>query len=107
MLDGCPYSIRAMEVLKLHNIPYKIINVDNNNKDKYVTDIIDTFPQIYLKKYNSNQNLLLGGCDDLTNFIMNFKSQKLNKNDINIFMRKYKWSKKAALRLIQLINQKQ
>ena len=104
MLENCPYSIKAAELLKIHNISNKTTWISGNMRNKYITDKISTYPQIYLKKYNSNQNLLLGGCDDLEAFIMNFKSQRLNENEINIFMKKYNWSKKASLRLIQLIN---
>lgn len=106
MLKNCSYSIRAEQLLSLHNIKHKLTWIDSNMKDIYITNQIDTFPQIYLKKYNSNQNLLLGGCDDLAEFITTFKFQKINENDINTFMNKYKWSKKASLRLIQLINTK-
>jgi len=106
MLVDCPYSIRAAELLKNNNIPNKSIWITYKDKDKYVNDMIDTYPQIYLKKYNTNQSLLLGGYDDMAEFIMNFKSQKYNINEINIFMKKYKWSKKATLRMIQMLNVK-
>jgi glutaredoxin len=104
MLENCPYSIAAGELLKTHNIPNKMIWITQNDKDKYVTDMISTYPQIYLKKYNNNQHLLLGGHDDLSNFISNFLSQKLTDTNLNTFSQKYNWSKKATLRLIQLIN---
>jgi len=42
----------------------------------------------------------------MAEFIMNFKSQKYNINEINIFIEKYKWSKKATLRFIQMLNVK-
>lgn len=74
------------------------------NKDIYKSEYIATFPQIYLNKYNTKGNLLLGGYDDLNNFIITFRGNKLNDRDIDIFMNKYNWSKKATLRMIQLIN---
>jgi len=104
LLDNCSYSIAANNLIKNYNIPSKIININTNEKDKFVTEQIDTFPQIYLKKYNSKENLLLGGYDDLNYFISTFKSQKLSDENIDDFSKKYKWSKKAILRLIQLIN---
>lgn len=104
MLENCPYSIAADELLKNHKIPNKTTWITQNEKNNYVTDLIDTYPQIYLKKYNSNQHLLLGGYDDLSNFMTNFLSQKLTDTNIDNFNRKYKWSKKATLRLVQLIN---
>jgi glutaredoxin len=104
MLENCPYSINADKIIKQYNLPHKILWIDNNSKNKYVNNMIQTFPQIYLKKNNSNQHLLLGGHDDLLAFISTFKSQKINDIEINNFMKKYNWSKKATLRLIQLIN---
>jgi glutaredoxin len=104
MLENCPYSIAANDLLKQHNVPSKMKWITQNEKHNYVTDMISTYPQIYLKKYNSNQHLLLGGYDDLASFMTNFLSQKLTDTNIDTFNRKYNWSKKATLRLIQLIN---
>jgi hypothetical protein len=104
ILDQCSYSINAMRLLKEHNIPNEIIMVTYDNKDNYVSDKIDTFPQIYMKKYNMKGDLLLGGFDDLNYFISIFKGTKLTDENLNNFLNKYKWSRKATLRLIQLIN---
>jgi hypothetical protein len=104
ILQGCPYSNNAVKLLKEHKIISDIEYITYNNKELYKTDKIQTFPQIYLKKYNSNQHLLLGGHDDLSNFISTFLSQKLTAINLDTFNRKYNWSKKATLRLIQLIN---
>lgn len=104
VLENCPYSIAASELLTKLKIPNEILNINYDNKNKYKNENIDTFPQIYLVKKNSNGHLLLGGYDDLNNFIENYKSQKISDKNIELFMNKYKWSKKATLRLIQLIN---
>lgn len=104
ILEQCPYSINAMKLLKLHNIPNELIMVNNTNKDNYISDKINTFPQIYMKKYNMKGDLLLGGFDDLNYFISTFKGTKLTDDNLNIFLNKYNWSRKASLRLIQLIN---
>ena len=72
--------------------------------EQYKTQQINTFPQIYLCKSNNNGTQLLGGYDDLYNFISEFKGKKFNDQLINNFMSKYSWSKKATLRMIQLIN---
>jgi glutaredoxin len=102
-LNGCPYSRSAVELLDNFKIKYQIINVDWNNKDKYKTNQINTFPQIYLKKKSNNQSLLLGGFDDLKNFIDTFINQTYNQTNINSFQKKYSfWSKHAILRLIEL-----
>lgn len=106
LLDGCPYSQSAFQLLKIHNIPNKIITVNQDNKAIYKTDNINTFPQLYLNKYNSNGSLLLGGNDELSEFITNFKGQKYSEENVEKYMKKYNWSKKAILRLVQLINLK-
>jgi glutaredoxin len=104
LLGNCPYSNSAYELLKIHNIPVETIWINQLNKENYKTNLINTFPQIYLKKNNSNGNLLLGGYDDLNNFISTFLKKKISDSNINFFMEKSKWSKKSTLRLIQLIN---
>ncbi len=106
-LEGCPYSILAENLLNNMKINHNLIRTKYNDCDKYRTDDIKTFPQIYLKKENSKGNLLLGGYDDLKYSIDLFKGQKLNDNNINKFMKKYDWSRKSALRLIELYNIKQ
>ena len=103
LLEGCPYSIAAKDLLAVNKIPVKITNVNQTNKNQFKTNIISTFPQIYLCKYNNNGTQLLGGYDDLNDFISKFKG-KYNENLIHEFMGKYSWSKKATLRMIQLIN---
>ena len=65
---------------------------------------LNIWAMIYLKKYNSNGNLLLGGYQEFSNFISNFMNQKISDSNLNNFMETSKWSKKSTLRLIQLIN---
>lgn len=107
ILDGCGYSKAAKDLLdKYPNINKKYIFVNYDEKDKYKTDLIHTFPQIYLKKQNSNNNLLLGGYSDLQNF-MNTFYDKYDDKKINEFINNNsRWSKKGTLRLIELINKK-
>jgi glutaredoxin len=104
LLDSCHYSTLANKLLNKYNIPHKIINVDNKTKNIYKSNIIHTYPQLYLNKLNSKGNLLLGGYNDLLNFITNFSKQPIDKTKINLFMKKNKWSLKSTIRLIQLIN---
>lgn len=106
LLTNCPYSEAAFQLINTHKLPNKVTWVNQDNKNNYKTEFISTFPQIYLSKYNNNNNLLLGGYDDFKSFIDTFKSKSLSDDNINKFMTKYKWSRKATLRLIQLINQK-
>lgn len=104
MLEGCQYSINAKKLLEKHNINAEIININYNEKENYKTSEIKTFPQIYLCKYNNKGTQLLGGYTDLEAFISDFKNKPLDINKVHNFEQKYLWSKKATLRLIQLIN---
>ncbi len=104
LLEGCSYSTAANNLIKIHNIPNQVTWVSQSEKQIYKTDQINTFPQIYLNKFNTKGNLLLGGYSDLLDFIDTFKNQKLSDENINNFINKYKWSKKSVLRFIQLIN---
>ena len=103
LLKNCIYSDNALKLLEYHNIPFEIINVDNNNKDLLKSNEINTFPQIFLKRKNRNGHLLLGGYTDLHEFINIFKHKNYNHQQISDFIKKYKWSKIAIIKLAQLI----
>jgi glutaredoxin len=104
-LEDCSYSVAAIDLLNSLNIKYKRLKVNEINKEKYKTEEINTFPQIYLKK--KNDTLLLGGYNNLKEFIDIFINQKYNKKKILKFHNKYKlWNKKSILRLLEIINQK-
>jgi hypothetical protein len=104
LLEGCSYSSAAYELIKNHHLPVDITWVEQINKENFKNENINTFPQIYLKKINSNGNLLLGGYQELNNFVETFLGKKYSDDNINNFMIQSKWSKKSTLRLIQLIN---
>ena len=105
ILENCPYSIAANNLLKNFNINHKSIIINQYEKDNYKTSNIETYPQIYLNKYNSKDNLLLGGYSDLKYVFDLFKNKKYLNQNVNLFLKKYNWwSKKAVLRLVQLIN---
>ena len=104
-LDNCPWSKAAIDLLNSFKIKYKHLKVNQNNKEKYKTSEINTFPQIYLKKNSSNDSLLLGGYNNLKDFIDTFINQKYDDNKINLFQQKYHmWHKKPILRLIEIIH---
>jgi glutaredoxin len=104
-LKKCPYSTYALDLLDSLNIKYKQLEVNQENKEKYKTKEIDTFPQIYLVK--DDKKLLLGGYNDLNKFINLFINQKYNKKTILEFQNTYKlWNKKLILRLLEIIIQK-
>tara|TARA_B100001057_G_C22031840_1_gene637508 strand:+ start:99 stop:440 length:342 start_codon:yes stop_codon:yes gene_type:complete len=104
LLKGCPYCKATKDLIKniIKNI--ELIDVEHEDKDKYKTKEISTFPQIYLKKENSKGSLLLGGYSDIkTVFDLLNKYDDIKKIE-NEFLKKYKnWSKKAILRLIQIL----
>jgi len=104
VLENCPYSISAIELLNSFKIKYKILNVKRTDKEKYKTNEIDTYPQIYLKKTPSNDSLLLGGYSNLKEFIDTFINKEYNEKNITIFNKKYLWNKKAILRLIEILH---
>ena len=91
---------------------WEFIIINYDEKEKFKTDYINTYPQIYLMKKNSNGNLLLGGYNELNNFINIFKDYKNKNKDIfykeknNFINNNTNWSNKATLRLIQLISSK-
>ena len=91
ILENCPYSMYAINLLDTLKIKYKYLIVKINEKEKYKTEEINTFPQIYLKKEITNDSHLLGGFNDLEYFIKTFINQKYNKKNILIFKNKYKY----------------
>jgi hypothetical protein len=104
LLEGCKYSIAAHDLTQTHQLPCQITWINQADKELFKNEKIQTFPQIYLNRFDSKGNLLLGGYDDLKSFYDTFKATKLDDSNINNFMQKSKWSKKSTLRLIQLIN---
>jgi len=106
VLDGCPYCIATEELLKNKNVQYDLIRVNQKNKEKFKNDEIQTFPQIYLIKKNSNGKLLLGGYTDLKKVLEILEHKNLDKT-IKDFQKYYpNWSKKAILRLAEIIIKK-
>jgi glutaredoxin len=105
ILDGCPYSIGAKNFLDNYtNIEKEYIIINQTEKEKYKTEQINTFPQIYLKKKNTNGTQLIGGFDDIKN-VFNLFYGKYEKKTLEKFSKKYmSISKRSALRLIELIN---
>jgi hypothetical protein len=104
LLKECFYSKAAHKLSQTYKLPVEINWINQTNKENYKTEQINTFPQIYLKKKNSNGSLLLGGYQELENCINIFYGHEISEQNINNFMNKTKWSKKSSLRLIQLIN---
>lgn len=106
ILQNCPYGNAARELLKNYsNIKYKEIIVTELNKENYKTEKINTFPQIYLKRYNRNGSLLIGGYTELKELFDLFYNKKYSTDKIiNFINNNNNWSKKSLLRFIYLIN---
>lgn len=70
-LEGCPYSERAVDILKfLTNT--EVIWIDHESKNKYKTPDRQTFPQItytYKKKNGKNETVFIGGLSELEKLI--------------------------------------
>ena len=107
VLESCPYSESAIELLESHKIKFKSLKVSRSEKNKYVTNEISTFPQVYLKKSNNNDSLLLGGYTDLKKFFDTFINVNYNVKNVDKFNKEYPlWNKHSILRFIELINYK-
>lgn len=113
ILNGCPYSTAGHELISsFNNINSKFVYIDSVDKDKYKTNLISTFPQIYLKKKNSNGSFLIGGYTDFKEIIDIFNNCDMDMFKINLKNFIYKncmnknlrWNKKILLRLIKLLN---
>jgi glutaredoxin len=107
ILKDCPWSNALNELLKIKKIKSKIIIVDSNTKNKYKTDIINTFPQFYLvdKKNNLIKDYLIGGYD-VTKRLLDIINE--NKPNIDIIKSKFKeilphFNNKLILKLIILL----
>jgi len=104
VLEGCGYSQGAIELLNNYKIKYKTIKINQEEKNKYITPEINTFPQVYLKKNKTKDSLLLGGYTDLKYFCDMFRHTPYNEKNIINFNKKYSfWNKKSILRLIEII----
>jgi glutaredoxin len=75
-LIGCPYSMKAEQLLKL----YKPIihKVSQDEKDKYKQqNKMDTFPQIFL--LNNQNKTKIGGYSDVKDLLSKiFKNEQIN-----------------------------
>jgi glutaredoxin len=100
VLKKCTYCNDALNILKkIKKDKLEILEINDDEKHYYKTDLIKSFPQIFLKKYNSKGSLLIGGYDNINFINNNFK----NKKAIEIIKKQFpNFSLKATLRIIQL-----
>ena len=105
LLNDCPYSIALKDLLNsssYKHLKVEYINVDHTTKYKYKNNIIDTFPQLYFKKTNSKENILLGGYDSFINLI-NATNNSLDDIKKKISNEYPTLSNKIILRLIKFL----
>jgi glutaredoxin len=103
ILDGCPYSIALKQLLK-DTISLKlvqVITISYENKEKYKTKEISTFPQLYL--INNNIKSLIGGYD-MTKSIIDEINKNNNLNKLKLKLKEIlpKFTTKQILRVIQI-----
>jgi glutaredoxin len=104
LLADCPYSEGVAELLEQNKIPFKRIDISRTIKDKekYINNEIQTFPQVYL--IYDKQKYLLGGYDDTKNIF-----EIINNNDLEFIKKELnsklpKLDTKKILRLIQIFS---
>ena len=66
-LDYCPYCIKSVQLLNMHNIPHQITWIKDIEKNTYKKKHkMSTFPQIFYKLSPKNKKMVkIGGFDDL------------------------------------------
>jgi glutaredoxin len=84
VLTDCPYCNSSIKLVKQHDIKHKIITIDPQDKDKYKTNKIDTFPQIYIRKEGTKKIKLLGGNDKLIKLLDFMKTIDNFGKDLNL-----------------------
>lgn len=108
-LRYCPYCINTRKLLKENNIRHQDNIIPDQEKNKYKTPEISTFPQIYYVKNNLNKKKLIGGNSDLEDIIElsnNIKTDTKNMDNlINKFLSTHpRINKKLILKVLYLIN---
>ena len=111
ILNKCPYSEAGEKLISsFKDIKKEFTYIDHDEKENYKTNMISTFPQIYLKKENCKGTFLIGGYSDFKNIVDIFyhkNIEKTFKNDISTFINQdQKWTRKLLLRLIELLHYK-
>lgn len=102
VLNNCYYCNQTKLLLKNNSIKAKIITVKEDQKDKYKSKDINTFPMIYLVK--KNKKILIGGYDKLTLIINQINNKSLTKQISYIKKELPTWKKKDILRLLSILN---
>lgn len=105
LLENCIFSQKTYKLLKKYDIPCKIIIIKQKDKHLYISNLIKTYPQLYLNRINIKGNVLLGSYNDFKEIINNLKISINNKNIIKL-KEKYNWSNVLIIYLMNLFNSK-
>lgn len=83
-LDYCPYCIKSIQLLKMHNIPHKMTWIKESDKDKYKKKHkMSTFPQVFYKTTPKSRKMVkVGGFDDLEKMFLVAKAVNQNSLDL-------------------------
>jgi glutaredoxin-related protein len=82
ILSYCRFSLNAVELLKKYNLEHEIIGADNNRKQiDTLVENYKTYPKIFY--VYENQNIFLGGNDNLEHMLNTYHTIIKNK-DLNV-----------------------
>lgn len=101
-INNCHFSTKLLNLLNNNNIEFKQKLINEKKKKLYKSSVIKTFPQVYLKKYNSKGSLLLGGYTDINYILNTIKNNEFEQIYKNLKEKNNNLSKRTILRLIQL-----
>lgn len=99
ILNNCPYSMAAKELLERNNNNYKIKMISQDEKHSYKTKEISSFPQIYLK--SDNKKVLIGGYDTIKEIFDIINSNTKIKTMETKISKVKKLNKRQILRIIE------
>ena len=107
-LIDCPFSESANSLFKDNKIQHELTLVNREEKDKFKTNEISTYPQIYLKKKHSSGSVLIGGYDTIKEYFDFVRNNNNNSNALDKLKNKISKSnknisEKSILRLIELL----
>jgi len=74
--DGCPYSAKALDLLKVHEFgkeDVKVVRLATKEELEKATGGLKTFPQVYFHPNSPNKKTLIGGYDKLEPFLKRYK----------------------------------
>ena len=87
-LDYCPYCIKSVQLLDMHNIPHKMNWIKDHEKESHKKKHkMSTFPQIFYKASPKSKKMIkVGGFDELEKLFLVAKvvnQQSLDLRAIN------------------------